>query len=139
MISFRSNKLKWLLWVSFDNKKFFRHKKNENDRPNHNRSSMHIWPQSTFLPNKLILPVLGILKFSKPDIFVIFGFPSKNFFFWITKLLLFQKKNFWIRQAKIGRNFSPKIVLDFSTGAAQTQSLGVKKAFFRVKNSIFGR
>ena len=44
---------------------------------------------------------LVISKFSKAHIFVTFGFWSKIFFFWTTKLLLFHQKNFGGQKVKI--------------------------------------
>ena len=42
-----------------------------------------------------IWPFWGIFKFSKSNFFVIFGFPSRNFFFLKAKILLSYQKKFW--------------------------------------------
>ena len=90
-----------LVWYQ---KTFWRNK-SENDKPNQTRSYRRFWLQSGFLQKGVIWQFFPISKFSKRDIFVIFGFPSKSFFFWTTKLLLFHQKNFWVRRAKIRKNF----------------------------------
>ena len=79
--------------------------KSENDKPNQTRIYRRFWLRSGFLQKGVIWPFFQISKFSKRDFFVIFGFPSKSFFFWTTKLLLLHQKIFWLRRAKIRKNF----------------------------------
>ena len=71
----------------------------------HSRIWRRFWPQTGFFQKKPFWPIFTISKFSKPENFVIFGFPSKSFFFWTTKLLLFHQKHFWVGSEKIRKNF----------------------------------
>ena len=88
-----------LVWYQ---KTFWRNK-SENDKPNQTRSYRRFWLQSGFLQKGVIWQFFPISKFSKRDIFVIFGFPSKSFFFWTTKLLLFHQKIFGFAAQKFAK------------------------------------
>ena len=86
-------------------KKSIKTKIKENKKSNHSKIWRRFCPQTDFLEKGPFWPIFTISKFSKPEIFVIFGFLLKSFFFWTTKLLLFHQKNFWVRHAKIRKNF----------------------------------
>ena len=59
------------------------------------------WKYYTFVYFGQFWSFLVISKFSKAHIFVIFGFWSKIFFDWTTKLLLLLQKKFWSHMSKI--------------------------------------